>query len=207
MTDGPEIPDGRRRARYALWIALTVGAITALLVAVLATSKSAEQAQLTTASPLQGKPAPEIAGTLLNGGSGRLSAYRGKWVLVNFFASWCIPCQQEQPDLVSFDNRHHAAGDAAVFAVRFDDPDQPAIRKLMNDSGAHFPVVESLDANIHWGVTGPPESFLVDPDGIVLAHIIGKVNANALDVLLGEAKAGEAPPPTSVPATTTRPSG
>ena len=59
MTDGPEIPGGRRRARYALWIALTVGAITALLVAVLATSKSAEQAQLTTASPLQGKPAPE----------------------------------------------------------------------------------------------------------------------------------------------------
>jgi hypothetical protein len=40
-------------------------------------------------------------------------------------------------------------------------------------------------------VTGPPESFLVDPNGIVLAHIIGKVDANALDVLLAEAKAGE----------------
>jgi cytochrome c biogenesis protein CcmG/thiol:disulfide interchange protein DsbE len=175
----------------ALWIALAVGAATALLVAVLASSKSADQAQLQVASPLQGKPAPEIAGTLLDGGPGRLSDYRNKWVLVNFFASWCIPCQQEQADLVKFENRHQAAGDAVVFAVRFDDPDEPAIRKLMNDSGAHFPVVEALDANIHWGVTGPPESFLVDPNGIVLAHIIGKVDANALDVLLAEAKAGE----------------
>jgi cytochrome c biogenesis protein CcmG/thiol:disulfide interchange protein DsbE len=205
VTEGPEIPGGRRRARLALWIALTVGAVTALLVAVLATSKSAQQAELTTVSPLQGKQAPEITGTLLNGGSGRLSDYRGKWVVVNFFASWCIPCQQEQADLVRFDNRHQTAGDAVVFAVRFDDPDGPAIRKLMNDSGAHFPVLEALDANIHWGVTGPPESFLVDPNGIVLAHIIGKVNANALDVLLAEAKAGEAPTPTSVPPV--RPSG
>jgi cytochrome c biogenesis protein CcmG/thiol:disulfide interchange protein DsbE len=187
----------------ALWIALIVAALTALLVAVLATSNSADQAQLQVVSPLQDKPAPEIAGTLLNGGSGRLSDYRGKWVLVNFFASWCIPCQQEQADLVKFENRHQAAGDAIVFAIRFDDPDEPAIRKLMNDSGAHFPVVEALDANIHWGVTGPPESFLVDPNGIVLAHIIGKVNANALDVLLAEAKAGE----TSTTVNPARPSG
>ena len=200
MTEGPEVPGGRRRARLALWIALSVGAVTALLVTVLATSKSADQLQVEARSPLQGKAAPEITGTLLNGGSGHLSNYRGKWVLVNFFASWCIPCQQEQADLVKFEDRHQARDDAVVFAVRFDDPDEPAIRKLMNDSGAHFPVIEALDANIQWGVTGPPESFLVDPNGIVLAHIIGKVNANALDALLVAAKTGEAPP-SSVPVT------
>jgi thiol:disulfide interchange protein len=199
VTEGPEVPGGRRRARLALWIALAVGAVAALLVAVLATSKSADQVQQQAASPLQGKPAPEVAGTLLNGGAGRLSAYRGKWVLVNFFASWCVPCQQEQGDLVRFQNRHLATGDAVVFAVRFDDPDVPAIRKLMDSSGARFPVVEALDSNIQWGVTGPPESFLVDPNGVVLAHIVGKVNADALDALLGDAKAGEAPP-TSAPA-------
>jgi cytochrome c biogenesis protein CcmG/thiol:disulfide interchange protein DsbE len=194
VSEGPEVPGGRRRARLALWIALGVGSVVALLVAVLATSNSADQVEQQAASPLQGKPAPEIAGTLLSGGSSRLSDYRGRWVLVNFFASWCVPCQQEQADLVRFQNHHQATDDAVVYAVRFDDPDLPAIRKLMDQSGARFPVVEALDANIQWGVTGPPESFLVDPNGIVLAHIVGKVNGGALDALLGQAKAVEAPP-------------
>jgi hypothetical protein len=62
----------------------------------------------------------------------------------------------------------------------------------MTKSGAHWPVVDAPDAKVNWGVTGPPESFLVDPNGIVLTHIVGQVSADALDGLLGRAKAGEA---------------
>jgi cytochrome c biogenesis protein CcmG/thiol:disulfide interchange protein DsbE len=182
---------GGGRRRIALWSALAVAAVVAVLIAVLATSKSAGQVQQQANSPLQGKLAPEISGPQIDGATTKLSSFRGKWVLVNFFASWCVPCQQEQGDLVRFQNRHQAAGDAVIFAVRFDDPDDGPIRQLMNKSGAHWPVVDAADAKIQWGVTGPPESFLVDPAGYVLAHIVGRVNADGLDSLLTQAKSSE----------------
>ena len=161
------------------------------LVVVLATSKSATTEQQQANSPLLGKPAPDISGPLLDGGNGSLSSYRGKWVLVNFFASWCIPCLQEQADLVRFQQHHQSAGDTVIFGVRFDDPDPGAIRSMMTKSGGTWPIVDSPDAKIDWGVTGPPESFLVDPNGIVLTHIVGQVNSDALDALVSQAKAGE----------------
>lgn len=175
-----------------MWIALTVGAVVAALTVVLATSTSATKRQQQLAkSPLQGKLAPEISGPGLDGRTVKLSADRGKWVLVNFFASWCIPCQQEQADLVRFEQHHLTTGDAVIFAVRFDDPEVGAIRTLMTKSGANWPVVDAPDAKIQWGVTGPPESFLVDPDGFVLAHVVGQVYADQLDSMLSQARVGE----------------
>ncbi len=181
----------RRRSRAPMWIALTVGLIVAALVVVLATSTSASKEQQQASSPLLGKIGPDIAGPTIDGGSAKLSDYRGKWVLVNFFASWCIPCQQEQGDLVRFEQDHQSAGDAVIFGVRFDDPEVSAIRTLMTKSGARWPIVDAPDAKIDWGVTGPPESFLVDPNGFVLSHVVGQVNVDALDAVLTQAKAGE----------------
>jgi cytochrome c biogenesis protein CcmG, thiol:disulfide interchange protein DsbE len=174
-----------------MWIALAVGAVVAALVVILATSTSATKEQQLANSPLLNRPAPEIAGPVVSGGSAKLSDNRGKWVLVNFFASWCIPCQQEQGDLVRFQQHHQVSGDAVVFAVRFDDPEVSAIRTLMTKSGATWPVVDDPEAKIQWGVTGPPESFLVDPNGTVRAHVIGQVNADALEGLLGQARVGQ----------------
>jgi cytochrome c biogenesis protein CcmG/thiol:disulfide interchange protein DsbE len=187
-----ELVAGRsRRRRTSLWVALAVGAVVLGLVVLLATSKSATTQQQQASSPLLGKPAPDISGPMLDGGTATLSGYRGKWVLVNFFASWCIPCQQEQGDLVRFQQHHESAGDTVIFGVRFDDPDADAIRSLMTRSGARWPIVDAPDAKIDWGVTGPPESFLVDPNGIVLTHIVGQVNSDGLDALLAQARAGE----------------
>jgi cytochrome c biogenesis protein CcmG, thiol:disulfide interchange protein DsbE len=174
-----------------MWIALTVGAVVTALVVVLATSTAAtkNRDQQMANSPLLSHLAPEISGPLYNGGTAKLSDNRGKWVLINFFASWCIPCQQEQADLVRFQQHHQVAGDATVFAVRFDDPEVSAIRTLMTKSGATWPVVDDPEAKIHWGVTGPPESFLVDPNGFVRAHVIGQINADTLEGLLGQTRA------------------
>jgi cytochrome c biogenesis protein CcmG/thiol:disulfide interchange protein DsbE len=183
----PPPPRRRSRSRIPLISAIVVGCVVALLVAVLATSKDASQ--LTVApSPLQNKPAPEISGPTLGGGNGALSAFKGKWVLINFFASWCVPCQQEQGDLVKFQNTHAASGDAVIFGVRFDDPDTGPIQDLMSKSGAQWPIVDAPNANIAYGVTGPPESFLVSPGGIVLAHIIGPITDSRLEDLLNQEK-------------------
>jgi cytochrome c biogenesis protein CcmG/thiol:disulfide interchange protein DsbE len=173
-----------------LWVVLAVGAVVAVLVAVLATSKSASEVEA--ASPLLGKPAPPVSGPTLDGPPARLDGLRGKWVLVNFFASWCVPCQKEMPELVRFEERHATTGDAAVFAVRYDDPDQAPLRQLMARYHAVWPIVDDSQAKVDWGVAGIPESYLVDPDGIVLSRIVGGVNADALEALLNRAKAVEA---------------
>jgi cytochrome c biogenesis protein CcmG/thiol:disulfide interchange protein DsbE len=172
-----------------LLVALCVAVVVAVLVAVLATSKTAQQVQNEVNGGLINKPAPAVAGPLLPGGRGSLTDYRGRWVVVNFFASWCIPCQQEQADLIRFQNNHQAPGDATILAVRFDDPDVGPIRALMDKSGGHWPVIDDPKAKFDWGVTGPPETFLVNPQGTVVAHIVGQVYASQLELLLGRLEA------------------
>ncbi len=191
----------RRRSTMPLVIALSVGVVVAVLVAVLATSKSATEVENQANSILIGKQAPATSGPL--GGSGRasLTDFRGKWVLVNFFASWCVPCRQEQADLVKFQNAH-AAGDAAVFGVRFDDPDVGPIQDLMNKSGGKWPIVDDPNAKIVYSVTGPPESFLVSPGGIVLVHIVGPITDAKLEELLNRAKLVVTTPAPASPAPT-----
>ncbi len=97
-----------RRPRLVLWISLGVAVALAVLVTVLATSGSS--GQQSARSPLIGKPAPAIKGpSILGGPAVQLSAYTGKWVLVNFAASWCVPCRQETPQLLAFSQDHQQA--------------------------------------------------------------------------------------------------
>ncbi|MGH9149130.1 MAG: TlpA family protein disulfide reductase, partial [Acidimicrobiales bacterium] len=113
----PEAPAATSPARShrARWAALAVVLPLLGVVAVLATRPPA--ASRVADSPLLGKPAPEVSGRTIDGDTVRLGDYRGKWVLVNFFATWCVPCRQEHPHLVRFDDRHRAIGDAAVVGV------------------------------------------------------------------------------------------
>jgi cytochrome c biogenesis protein CcmG/thiol:disulfide interchange protein DsbE len=173
--------------RTALWIALAVGLASALLVAVLATRKPAE-ARLSE-SPLLGRPAPAAAGTALDGSTVRLADLRGRFVLINFFATWCVPCQREHPELESFQNRHLATGDATVLAVIFDD-DVKSVRAYFARNGGDWPVLDDPSGKIalDFGVRGPPESFLIDPNGFVISKIVGEVRATSLEELLARAK-------------------
>jgi cytochrome c biogenesis protein CcmG/thiol:disulfide interchange protein DsbE len=170
-----------------LWVAVAIAAVLMVFVAVLATRPSAADRQA--ASPLLGKPAPKLVGTGVDGAKVDASALRGKWVLVNFFATWCIPCQMEHPELVRFAQRHQVSGDAVIVAVIFQD-DAGSVRRFVADKGVAWPIVTDPGGNIafDYGVRGPPESFLLDPRGNVVSKIIGTVNADALDRLLSEAK-------------------
>ena len=175
--------------RTVLWVALSIGLVGALLVAVLATREPAE-VRLSD-SPLLGQPAPAATARALDGSTVRLADFRGKYVVLNFFATWCVPCLREHPELTRFQNRHAQIGDATVLSVIFDD-DVPSVRKFFEREGGDWPVLDDPGGKIalDFGVRGPPESFLIDPNGYVVSKVVGEVRADALESLVARAKRG-----------------
>jgi cytochrome c biogenesis protein CcmG/thiol:disulfide interchange protein DsbE len=164
---------GPRAARNA---AVVVGIVLVLFIALLATRKSADER--VGANQMLGKAMPHVSGTTMDGEQLDLDKFRGKWVVVNFFATWCVPCQQEHPELVKFSNAHAAKGDAVVVSIAFND--QPsALKAFFARAGGDWPVIVSDDgrAAIDFGVTGVPESFIVAPSQLVVDHFNGVTQA------------------------------
>jgi cytochrome c biogenesis protein CcmG/thiol:disulfide interchange protein DsbE len=177
---------GVRRVRWAPWIAVAIGVVVVGLIAVLATRQPATQRVVD--SPLVGRPAPAIYAPTVDGGRVDIDQFRGRWVLVNFFATWCVPCRQEHPDLIRFHERHQTIGDAEVIGVVYSD-DLDAVRDFRDAEGGSWPMAQDPDGQIalDWGVAGVPESFLIDPAGSVVAKLIGGVTDDQLEQLLRDA--------------------
>lgn len=156
------------------------------LVALLATGPSATVTEVDT--PLLGHQAPALSGVTVTGGRFALSSWRGRWVVVNFFATWCEPCQQEEPALVAFSRQQRTTSGVALVGVVYDDTAADA-RTFMASAGAKWPALEDPGGTIavDYGVRGPPETFIVSPGGLVMAHLDGPVTAGQLDYWLHQA--------------------
>jgi cytochrome c biogenesis protein CcmG/thiol:disulfide interchange protein DsbE len=124
-----------------------------------------------------GDPAPDAAlPQLEGGGTGSLADYRGSWVLVNFWASWCLPCRDEAPALEEFQKRH---GGESFTVVGIDTRDLTGDgREFVRRYGLSYPQLRDGDGNAgdEYGTTGVPESFLVDPRGKVRLLVVGPVS-------------------------------
>ncbi len=175
-------PVGARR-RVGPWIAGAVLVVLAAFIGVLATGGDDDGVR----STLIGLPAPGISGQTIDGEAYDLADRRGEFVVVNFFATWCVPCIREHPELVEFERRQRKEGGASVVSVVFDSRLEQ-VREFFDRNGGDWPVVPDPDGRtaLQYGVTGVPESYLIGPDGIVLTKIEGGVTADALEDILEE---------------------
>jgi cytochrome c biogenesis protein CcmG, thiol:disulfide interchange protein DsbE len=182
--------DVPRRGRTGLVISLVVAVLAVGFVWVLATREPGTDRQAD--SRLIGQAAPRVTGETLDGETFDLDDHQGRWVVVNFFATWCVPCQQEHPELVRFDEAHRAAGDARVVSVIFDDSTDDA-RAFFERNGGDWPVVldDGSIAN-DYGVARVPETYLVAPNGRVVTKLIGGVTQDGLDSIIAEIEAASA---------------
>lgn len=180
-----------RRRGPIFFVALGVAVVLAVFVAVLATREPSQDR--TADSPLVGEVAPPVQGeSLTTGDPFDLDSLRGQWVVVNFFATWCVPCRVEHPELLSFSRRHAQAGDASVVSVVFDD-DADEVRQYFEDNDSTWPVIDGSGTGVilDYAVAQVPESFIVSPTGYVVAKVSGGVTSLGLDQLL-ERLSGEA---------------
>lgn len=112
-----------------------------------------------------------------------LSEFRGKWVVVNYWATWCPPCLEEIPDLVSFHDRHQDT-DAVVIGINFEDIPQDQLRAFVDDYFITYPVLRNGDMappTERLDVGGLPTTYIISPEGVPVARQVGTVTAGALE--------------------------
>jgi peroxiredoxin len=118
-----------------------------------------------------GTAAPDLALRDLQGNLHRLSDYRGRPVMLHFWATWCGVCRQEFGALNALDGD---SGDAVLLAVAEDGDDAAALRRFVDERGLTYPVLRGSDEVARqWGITVFPTTFYLDRQGRIVTHQMG----------------------------------
>lgn len=171
------------KAKRVIIVSVIIAA--SAVAAVLFWQRSADRtAPSDAAIATEGREAPEIALMDADGKSWRLSAMRGSVVLVNFWASWCGPCKTEMPSLQKLYGTTKTEPGFKLVTVLFRDDPVRALEYLAKNK-YDFPLLLDIDgsAAMAYGLTGVPETFIVDKKGVLRNKFIGPIDFNSHDAL------------------------
>jgi cytochrome c biogenesis protein CcmG/thiol:disulfide interchange protein DsbE len=162
------------------WARLALVIVPALVLVGILTAAVLKAGSL----PEPGDPAPAFDAPLLEGdGTLALADLEGKPVVLNFWASWCVPCKDEAPMLRRaaelYGDRVHFIGVDVRDALS-------DARAFVADEGLDYPHVRDEDETIYrdYGLTGQPETFFIDAEGVIVEHVNGPLPEDALDQLI-----------------------
>jgi len=188
VPDGDDTSSGDGGRRLAPLIAGAIAVVMVGLMVVFVGAVSGDDTGGTNAdSPLIGRPAPEATGTLSDGTAFDLSRRKGSWVVLNFFDPTCVPCIREHPELVTFSEDQATLGnDGAEMYSVITRGEQDEIEAFFADNGGDWPAIysEADEFPVAFGVAQVPETWIIDPSGVVQLRLISEVTAEQLNSIL-----------------------
>lgn len=179
--DGVAERSGRRVA--PLIVAVIAVVMIGFFVVLAGADQGAEEAE----TELLGRPAPEATGTLDDGTAFDLSRRKGSWVVLNFFDPECGPCIQEHPELVRFAADQESLGldGAELYSVIYAGTRQE-IDAFFAENGGDWSHIysEFNEFPVAFGVSQVPETWIIDPSGVVQLRLVGATTADQLNSIL-----------------------
>lgn len=158
---------------------LSATGLLCLMLAAACSSSPERKAAAAVKPPKDRKAAPEFALKDVNGATARLSDYRGKVVLLNFWATWCSPCTIEIPWFMEFEQKNKDRG-FAVVGIAMDEGGWDVVRPFLAEMQVNYRTLKGDDmiAELYGGVSSLPTTFLIDRQGRIAAVHMGLISKN-----------------------------
>lgn len=163
--------------------------VFAIAAVVAAISGESAEAGARDQADLVGRAAPDFALTELKGGTVRLSDFKGKVVLLDFWATWCAPCRREVPGFIRL-QRQYADRGFTVLGIALDEEGAAVVKPLAQRLGINYPVVIGTQqvAADYAGIQALPTAFLIARDGKILGAFVGARDESEFDKVIRQAE-------------------
>jgi cytochrome c biogenesis protein CcmG/thiol:disulfide interchange protein DsbE len=178
------VDTGETQERKSGRLLLTIFLVLVVAIPIILISSKERGSRSRFTRPLQeGVPAPDFSFSDLDGKRVGLSDYKGKVVLVNIWATWCPPCREEMPSMQKLYEKFKGKG-FEILAVSIDATGRKAVTPFVQKLNLTFPVLLDPKGKIQglYRITGVPESFIVDREGILVNKVIGPMDWSGPEV-------------------------
>ncbi|HLK33911.1 MAG TPA: TlpA disulfide reductase family protein [Terriglobales bacterium] len=188
----PEGPGGEHRSsrrQNLMVVAVVIAAVAAMLIGgEYLVRKGERSGTITAGGPKPGSAAPDFALESLDGKTVHLSDFKGKAVLLNFWATWCTPCRLEMPWFVELQKQYGPEG-LEVVGVAMDDASKDKIAQFAKEMGVNYPVLLGKESvgDEYGGLAYLPTSFYIDRDGKVVERVFGLRSRSDIEDWIKEA--------------------